>query len=105
MGEPKACTNVGYGYLTGQGSSGERHKGPVMFKKACDLGDPMGCRDLAILYRKGIKVMADLKKAQQLYRRACILGSKKSCNIYLAPTITIDGPGVIFESSPIIEVQ
>ena len=76
MGNATAQNNVGFAYMTGQGTSKDLAKAFYWFGQAAEQGSAAAYNNLGYCYEKGYSVAVDKNTALQYYRKASELGYK-----------------------------
>jgi TPR repeat protein len=77
-GFAKACTNLGFMYIQGQGVKMNYSHAAEYYKRGCDNGDPLGCTNLGIMYWKD-ELPKDDRHAVELFERGCRNGDSGAC--------------------------
>ena len=78
MGNAKAESNLGYGYLSGLGIQQNSDQGFQWLQKAAAQGDPEGIYGVGYCYENGLGAATDIDKARENYQKAGQMGYKAS---------------------------
>ena len=77
-GFAKACTNLGFMYLKGQGTEINHSLAAEYFKRGCERGNALGCTNLGIMYWVNSPPNND-KRAVDLFEQGCRNGDSDGC--------------------------